>query len=167
MGKVESIIKSEIVRLAKREIRKITVPLGRDVRSLKATVSQLRKAVLTLQRITASHQKEMEKGKMPLEATPEEVKESRFSPRLIRSLRKHLNITQKELAILAGVTMGAIHQWEAGQFNPGMKKKAVMVALRKLGRREVRKLLEEKKAQRVEKKVPSRRRKPAGRARRK
>jgi hypothetical protein len=40
-----------------------------------------------------------------------------------------------------------------------MKKKAVMVALRKLGRREVRKLLEEKKGQMVEKEVPSRRRK--------
>ena len=35
MGKIEAIIKSEIVRLAKREIRKISVPLGRDVRALK------------------------------------------------------------------------------------------------------------------------------------
>jgi hypothetical protein len=34
MSKLETIIKSEIVRLAKREIRKISVPLGRDVRSL-------------------------------------------------------------------------------------------------------------------------------------
>ena len=80
-----------------------------------------------------------------LEAPPEEVKESRFSPRLIRSLRKHLGITQKELAILTGVTVGAAHLWESGQFKPSMKKKAVMVALRKLGRREVRKLLEEKR----------------------
>ena len=63
MGKVEGIIKSEIVRLARREIRKISVPLGRDVWSLKGAISQLRKAVLTLQRITASQQKELEKGK--------------------------------------------------------------------------------------------------------
>jgi DNA-binding transcriptional regulator YiaG len=159
MGKVEGIIKSEIVRLARREIRKISVPLGRDVRFLKRGVSQLGKAVLTLQRITASQQKELEKGKTPLEATPEEVKESRFSPRLIGSLRRRLGITQKELAILTGVTVGAVHLWEIGQFKPGMKKKAVMVALRKLSRREVRKLLEEKGTQMVEKKAPSRRRK--------
>src|SRR5512135_1038188 len=106
MGKFEGIIKSEIVRLAKREIRKISVPLGRDVRELKGTVSQLRKAVLTLQRVTALQQKQLEKGEMPLEAAPEEVKVSRFSPRLIRSLRGHLGITQKELAILTGVTVG-------------------------------------------------------------
>jgi len=166
MSKLETIIKSEIVRLAKREVRKISVPLGRDVRFLKSGVSELRKAVLTLQRITANQQKELERGKMPLEAAPEEVKVSRFSPRLIRSLRGHLGITQKELAILTDVTVGAIHQWESGQFKPSMKKKAVMVALRKLGRREVRKLLEDKKNQMTEKKLPSRRRKGTKRVRR-
>ena len=167
MGKIEGIIKSEIMRLAKREIRKIAVPLGSDVWFLKSAVSQLRKAVLTLQRITANQQKVLEKGKKPLEAAPEEVKMSRFSPRLIRSLRKHLGITQKELAILTGVTVGAIHQWESGQFKPSMKKKAVMVALRKLGRREVRKLLEGKETPMAKKKIPSRRRKRIKRVRRK
>ena len=166
MGKVEGIIKSEIVRLARREIRKISVRLGRDVRFLKSGVSQLRKTVLTLQRITASQQKELEKGKTPLGATPEEVKESRFSSRLIGSLRRRLGITQKELAILTGVSVGAAHLWEIGQFKPSMKKKAVMVALRKLGRREVRKLLEEKESQMVERKAPSRRRKRSKKIRR-
>jgi DNA-binding transcriptional regulator YiaG len=167
MGKVEGIIKSEIMRLAKREVRKVSVPLGRDLRSLKGTVSQLRKAVLGLQRITASQQRELQKGKTVLEAPLEEVKESRFSPRLIRSLRGHLGITQKELAILTSVTVGAVHLWESGQFKPSMKKKAAMVALRKLGRREVKKLLEGKGTQTPEKKVTPRRRKRARKARRK
>ncbi len=153
MARFEAIIKSEIVRLAKREVRKISVPLGRDVRSMKSTVSQLRKAVSTLQRITAQQQKQLEKGEMPLEAAPEEVKLSRFSPRLIRSLRGHLGITQKELAILTGVTVGAVHLWESGRFKPSEKKKAVMVALRKLGRREVRKLVEKKGIGRVKQTV--------------
>jgi DNA-binding transcriptional regulator YiaG len=167
MGKVEGIIKSEIVRLAKREVRKVSVPLGRDLRSLKSVVSQLRRTVLGLQRITASQQKELQKGKAVLEAPPEEVKESRFSPRLIRSLRRHLAITQKELAVLTGVTVGAVHLWESGQFKPSMKKKGVMVALRKLGRREVKKLLEGKGPQKPEKKISPRRRKRTRRSRRK
>lgn len=166
MAKFETMIKSEMVRLAKREVRKICVPLRSDVWSLKSAVSQLHKSVLILQRITASQQKELEKGKMLLEAPPEEVKESRFSPRLIKSLRGHLAITQKELAILTDVTVGAVHLWESGRFKPSMKKKAVMVALRKLGRREVRKLLEGKKTE-VAKKAPSHRRKRTKRTRRK
>jgi len=159
MGKLEGMIKSEIVRLAKREMRKISVPLGRDVWSLKSAVSQLRKAVLMLERFAAQRQKELAKEKIPLEAAPEEVKISRFSPRLIRSLRGHLGITQKELAILTGVTVGAIHQWENGQFKPSLKKKAVMVTLRKLGRREVRKLVEERGAEMVKKDIRKPRRK--------
>jgi len=146
MGKVEGIIKSEIVRLAKREVRKISIPVGRDIRALKITVSQLRKTVSALERFAALQQKEMEKEGVSLKATPEEVKMSRFSPRLIRSLRKHLGLSQKEMATLAGVTIGAVYQWESGKFEPRGEKKAVLVALRKLGRREARKLLEKRKA---------------------
>lgn len=161
MGKLEGMIKSEIVRLAKREMRKTSLPLGRDVRSLKSTVSQLRKAVSVLERFATQRQKELAKEKIPLEAAPEEVKFSRFSPRLIRSLRKHLGVTQKELAILAGVTVGAVHQWESGMFKPGEKKKGMLVALRKLGRRDVRKLIEERSAQVVKKDISKPRRKAA------
>ena len=109
MGRLEVTIKSEIARLAKREMHKTSVPLDWDVRLLKSTVSQLRKTVTALDRFVAQQQKELKKRKIPLEVTPEEVKKSRFSPALIRSLRKNLGISQKQLAILAGVTVGAVH----------------------------------------------------------
>ena len=153
MSKVEAIIKSEVVRLAKREIRKISVPLVKDVRLLKSTVSQLRKAVLVLERVSARQNTETLREKTQLQANPEEVKISRFSPRLIQALRKRLRITQKEMAVLAGVTVGAIYQWEKGIFEPRGQKKALLVALRKQGRRGVRKLLEERRAEMTEKKV--------------
>ena len=141
MGKLETIIKSEIVRLSKRELHKVSVPLNRNVRLLKTTVSQIRKAVLVLQRFMAQKQKELAKRKIPLEASSEEIKKSRLSPRLIQSLRKQLGITQRELALLAGVTVGAVQKWEAGRFRPKDEKKRVFAALRKLTRREVRRLL--------------------------
>jgi hypothetical protein len=49
------------------------------------------------------------------------------------------------LAILAGVTVGAVGLWEKGKFRPAANKKAVLVALRKLSKREVKKILAEKK----------------------
>ena len=144
MGKVESIIKSEIIRLAKGEMRQVSIPLGRDVRLLKNTVSQLRKSVLSLERFAAQKQKELSKREIGLEAPPEEIKQSRFSPRLLQSLRKRLGITQKELAILTGVTIGAAHLWETGKFRPKDNKMGALVALRKLNRRQVRELLKQK-----------------------
>ncbi len=159
MGKIEAIIKSEIVRLAKREVRKISVPLGREVRVLKNTVSKLRKTVLVLERFTALQKRESEK-KISFEATPEEVGASRLSPRLIRSLRKRLGISQRELARLTGVTPLAVYQWETGTFKPKKEKKAMLVGLRKLGRRNVKKFLEERKVEEKKKKVPG----PKGKA---
>jgi len=144
MGKLQAAIKSEIERLAKREMRKVSVPLKRDVLLLKNTVSQLRKAVLPLERFAANQQKELAKREIRLEATPEEIKKSRLSPRLIQSLRKKLKITQKELAALLGVTLGAVNKWETGKFTPKAEKKAAFAALRKLRRGEVKKLLEAK-----------------------
>ena len=145
MGKVGSIIKSEIIRLAKGEMRRVSIPLGRDVRLLKNTVSQLRKSVLSLERFAAHQQRELSKREIRLEAPPEEIKNARFSPALIQSLRKRLGITQKELAILAGVSIGAAHLWETGKFLPSGEKRGAIVALRKLRRREVREVLEQKR----------------------
>ena len=146
MGKVGSIINSEIIRLAKREMRKVSIPLKRDVRLLKNMISPLRKSVLTLERFSAHQQKELSRREIQLESPMEEIKQSRFSPRLLQSLRKKLGITQKELAILTGVTIGAAHSWEIGKFRPKDNKMGVLVALRKLNRREVRELLNKKRA---------------------
>jgi len=153
MGKVEAIIKSEIVRLAKREMRKAVAPLRKDVRTLKGAVSQLRKTVLNLERFVSLQKKEWEK-KAPLGAAPEEVATSRLSPRLIRSLRERLGLSQRDFARLAGVTPLAVYQWETGIFKPKKEKKSMLVALRKLGRRDVRKLLEEKMAPGAKDKAP-------------
>ncbi len=164
MGKVEAIIKFEIVRLAKREMRKVTTPLRKDVWALKSAVSQLRKTVFNLERFIALQRKEWEK-RPPLKAAPEEIETSRLSPRLIRSLRRRLGLSQRDLARLTGVSPLAVYQWENGVFKPKKEKKGMLVALRKLGRRDVKKLLENKKTKMTEKKVPSRRRKRTKRAR--
>ena len=91
MGKLQATIKSEIMRLAKRELHKVSVPLKRDVRLLKKTVSQIRKSVLPLERFAAQKQKELSNREIQLEASPEEVKQSRFSPRLFRASQELRN----------------------------------------------------------------------------
>jgi len=48
------------------------------------------------------------------------------------------------LGILTGATIGAVLSWEKGKFRPKGEKKAALVALRKLKKREVKRLLAEK-----------------------
>ena len=154
MGKLEGIIKDEMIRLTKREMRIKFVPLHRDVRSLRITASQLRKSVLGLQRFVSQQERQMGSKAVP-EVTPEDMKKARFSPRLIKTLRKHLRVSQRELARLAGVSVGSVFLWEKGKFEPKDDKKKVLVGLRKLGRQNARKLLaEEKKGETAPKKNP-------------
>src|SRR5512139_2620155 len=147
MGKVEEAFRTEMIRLSKREMNRVCVPVKRDIRWLKRTVSQLRKTVRALEQFADRQQKQLEQKEAQLTAAPEEIKKARFSPRLIRAIRKRLGLSQRELAILSGVTVGAVHQWETGKFIPKDEKKGILVALRKLGRREARKLLSSKTVQ--------------------
>jgi len=140
----EPIITSEVVRLSTGEMRKVWVPLRREVRQLKGMVSQLRKSVSELQRFMVQQEKLKPKQENPLVVSREEIEKSRFSPRLLSILRKNLRIIQKELAILTGVTVGAAHLWEKGKFRPKDDKMAVLVGLRKLGSGGVRELLEKR-----------------------
>jgi DNA-binding transcriptional regulator YiaG len=145
MARVETIIKSEIVRLSTREMRRISGPLRKDVRKIREMVSQLRKSLSALQRFVAQQEKRKPVQNKSVSVSPQEVEKSRFSPRLLQILRRNLGITQKELAILSGVTVGAAHLWEKGKFRPKEDKMAVLAGLRKIGKVGVRKMLEERR----------------------
>ena len=143
MAKIEGVIKAEIMRLAKREVRAVFRPLRREVWQMSTKLSGLSKGIASLNRMAKELHLE-EKAKPKLEATPEEVKISRLTPERISRLRKKLGISQRELGILTGATIGAVLSWEKGKFKPKGEKKTALVALRKLKKREVKKLLAEK-----------------------
>ena len=171
MGKLESTIKLEIQRLAKREVRATFLPIRREVWGMKLKLSNLLKNFTVVNRLVKEQAKQYEEKKLTLEASPEEVKASRLTADRIRNLRKKLGLSQRELGILTEVTIGAVLSWEKGKFKPKGEKKAALVALRKLRKRDVRKLLAEKAGSEIkarEKKPDvARRKKPRKRVMRK
>jgi DNA-binding transcriptional regulator YiaG len=142
MGKMEGAIKFDILRLAKREVRAAFLPLRREVWAMRLKLSGLSKRVAILNRQAKGLR--LEEAKPKLEASPEEVKTSRLTPERIRNLRKKKGISQRELAMITGVTTGAVLSWEKGKFKPNEDKKATLVALRKLNKRDLKKILAEK-----------------------
>ncbi len=147
MGQLESTLKSEIQRLAKREVRAVSIPLKREVRTLRVTLSKLSKAMSTPERFAKERAKE---AKPKLEASPEEVKASRLTGPRIRNLRLKLGLSQRELGILTGASLVTVGMWEQGKFRPQGEKKSALVALRKVGKREVKKVLAGKEGTKVE-----------------
>ena len=143
MGKLEEVMKSEIARLARKELKATCVPLAKQVRELKRTVSALRNTVAGLAKGAAVRPETESAGPAVLEAPEQEVAQARFSAGLIKKLRTRLGLTQKQLATLLGVSLSAVTFWELGRSRPQGKNKVGIVALRRLGRRQVKKLLEQ------------------------
>ena len=156
MAKLELIIKSEIQRLAKHEVRSVYRPLRKEVWGMKLKLSNLIKNFTVLDRLAKGLAK-TKSTEPKLEATPEEVKASRLTPDRIRGLRKKLGISMRELGVLTGSSLGAVQSWERGKFKPQGERKAVLVALRKLRKRDVRKMLAEKAVEKEKRPIPKKR----------
>ena len=156
MPKIETTIKAEISRLAKREINAAFRPLAGEVRVMKKKLSDIKGKFAPLEKWTREKMREAEEKKAQLKAPADEVKKSRLSPRWIRNLRQKLGLSQNKLAILIGASLGTVAMWEKGKFAPRKDKKAALIALRKLGKREVRKVLEKKKEEEAGEKKPKR-----------
>ena len=150
MGKIESTIKAEIERLAKHEVKTVFRPLRKEVWGIRLKLSNLLKSFAPMNRL-AKEIAESKAKEPKLAASPEEVKASRFTPERIRRLREKLGISQRELGILVGATIGAVLSWEKGKFKPQGEKKSALVALRKVRKRHVKKMLAEMAREKGEK----------------
>lgn len=141
MPKMETVLRAEIIRLANKQIRTTCLPLAREVRDMKRTVRQLAQTVRSVERLGTELSRRAAKEQPALQAQPAEVEKARISGGLVRKLRTRLGLTQAELAKLAKVSSATIAFWEQGRNRPTDANKAALVALRKLGRRDVRRLL--------------------------
>ncbi len=144
MGKMEDALKREIARLTRKELRTSVNPLSRNVRELKRMVSQLAKMVDKLHKAAECETNRRVSEKNQLQVADDEVKRARISANVIKNLRKKLDISQEKLAILLDVSPGAVAFWEQKRAKPRGANKGALVALRKLGRRDVKKMLIEK-----------------------
>jgi DNA-binding transcriptional regulator YiaG len=143
MPTMAQVLKNEIRRLARREIRLSLTRSRKEIATLRRGIAEVRT------RIAASEvaQKAMAKSAAAVASapgTPEAVKVASgwFTSQGIRSLRKRLHVTQAQFAQLAGVTSQAVYQWERGgaRGKLGLRKQtaSALAGLRDLGAREAK-----------------------------
>ncbi len=141
MAMLETVMKEAIARGARRQIRMVVMPLRREVVRLRKKVKDLQASVLTLSRGANGWKRLIQAAPAIPQVSEEDAKAARLSPRLIGALRKRLGLSQTALARLVGVSAPAVAHWEAGDSMPAGKNRAHLVALRRLGKREVKELL--------------------------
>jgi len=141
VAKIEAAIKEAILRGSRRQTRALTTPLRREVRRLRLTVAQLRRDVAALRDVAGQWRRTAQSTGWRPEVSDAELRRARLSPRLIQKLRARLGLSQAALARLAGVSAGAVVQWERARSTPSGQNRKHLVALRKLGRRDIKRLL--------------------------
>ena len=168
MPNLAAILKIEISRLARRSTRPLYVPIKKDVAALKRAMAEQKRLVARLARDNARLVADLNtRIAAPPRASDAEVKHARLSPRLIRSQRQRLALSQSAFGKLLGVSGPAVVAWEGGRSKPRAEAKAAIVAIRKLGKREARRRLAALAGSNGNGKAPARRprkaRKAAGR----
>src|SRR5262245_7142585 len=143
------------------------MPLRRDVRRLRQAVRELRSQLVALREVAARWTASQAARGWEPGVTEEEARGARLSPSLIRKLRTRLALTQAGIARLVGVSAAAVVQWEQGRATPAGKNRAALVGLRRIGRREAKRLLASVPAERraSRRRVTSRKRRRRSRSR--
>ena len=138
MPDIATVLKAEIRRLAKSEIRSATGPLKKQVAGLRTSIrkakddsQQLKHKVTALQRATGDTDP----------APPPDMGRSWITSRTVRALRKRLGLTQVQMGKVLGVSGLTIYNWEKGVTKPRASLAAKIVASKKLGKKDVKDML--------------------------
>lgn len=137
MPNIASVLKEEIVRLARKEGRQQTD-------KLKAESTKLRKDVAALKREVAALEKALKRlGKttgVPARAADDADDAGgrlRFNAGGFASMRKRLGLSASELAAVLGVSAQSVYKWEHGGARPRASQLASIAQVRKMGKKEV------------------------------
>ena len=133
MPNIASVLKSEIVRVARKEIRS-------EVESLKKAAGVYRSEIAALKRRTQSLEQELRRlGKaLPQRAAvtiDESAKSLRFSAKGLASQRQRLGLSAEDCGLLLGASGQSVYNWEAGKARPRASHLPAIGALRTLGKK--------------------------------
>ena len=142
MPNLQSVLRQEIRRLARREVRSELEATKKAVAQHRREIAELKRRNTALERTVSYLQsRETEQPKAePSQADPPQG--TRFSVRSLKAQRRKSGLSQKDYASLVGVSNSTIYNWESGGTKPSEKHLATLVSLIGIGKREAKKRLE-------------------------
>ncbi|WP_353235026.1 helix-turn-helix domain-containing protein [Diaphorobacter ruginosibacter] len=141
MPNIASILKAEITRVARKEVRA-------EIEALrKASIAQ-RSALAALKREVAELHKEIRDARKPqrvaaihLETPPEGEVQRRFSPARLAAHRQKLGLSAAEYGSLVGLSSQSIYNYEQSKGRPPAEMVAKLSRLKELNKSEILELL--------------------------
>ena len=147
MPNIASVLKDEITRLARKEVRADVQALRKlgsthrsEIAALKRQVQALHSELNRLAKRQASDSKVAASAR----ADADEVEHAgqRFSAKGLAANRKRLGLSAEEFGALIGVTGQSIYAWESGRTKPRPGAVAQIASLRGIGKKAVQEKLQ-------------------------
>ena len=139
MPNIAGVLKEEIRRLARREIK---VQVG----STRQAVARYRSDIAKLKRQLSQQEREiklLKKQQGQPQAEEEPLESVRFSARSVKAQRSRLGLSAADYGKLVGVSGLTIYNWEQEKARPRKAQLTALVAVRGIGKREALKKLAE------------------------
>jgi DNA-binding transcriptional regulator YiaG len=142
MPNIAAVLKDEISRIARKEIRSETTSLKKASSQYRRDIAELKRQLSNLQGKVSLLEKQV------LRDVPSQVPEAdatgvRFTAKGLRSQRKRLGLSAADYGKLVGVTAQTVYSWENEESRPRKKQLPVLASLRNMGKREVQARLEQ------------------------
>lgn len=145
MPNIAAVLKDEIARLARKEVRAQTEELKKTSAQYRSHIAALRRRVDTLER----ELKRVNKGGARQQANaPAAADEDgsgtsrRFSATRLAAQRRKLGLSAADFAALLGVSGQSVYKWEHGEARPRPRQLEAIAELRGIGKREAAARLE-------------------------
>ena len=141
MPNIASVLKVEIVRLARKELRSEVDSIRKALAAARAEGAALKRRVSELER--SLRQPARVAHARPPSPSPSPVEEAdgadkfRFRASGMASNRKRLGLSAADFGLLVGASGQSDYAWEQGKARPRGKNLAAIAALRGVGKREV------------------------------
>jgi DNA-binding XRE family transcriptional regulator len=142
MANIATVLKDEITRLARKEIRseiegikKISTQHRSEIAALKRRIATLEQQVLRFDKFATKNAE--------VKASPEVGSKVRFIAKGFITLRKRLGLTAETIGHLLGVSAQTIYSWESEKSRPREQQLVRIAVLRGMGKREVDTILKQ------------------------
>ncbi|MCW5660101.1 MAG: helix-turn-helix domain-containing protein [Burkholderiaceae bacterium] len=139
MPDIASLLKTEITRLARKEVRAETGALKKAAGTYRSEIAALKRRTDALER-QLRHAKKVQHS-VPSSEPQKDDSGFRFSPKGLASHRKRLGLSASDMGKLLGASGQSVYKWESGEARPRAANMPGIAAVRKLGRRDVAKIL--------------------------
>jgi DNA-binding transcriptional regulator YiaG len=142
MPNIAAVLKDEISRLARKDIRSETAVFKKASAQHRRDIAELKRHVSNLQGRVSLLEKQVLRD-VSSQVADADAKGVRFTAKGLRSQRKRLGLSAADCGKLVGVTAQTIYSWENEESRPRKRQLPVLASIRHMGKREVQSRLEQ------------------------